>query len=105
MKELEAKLRARRAELLGEIADRDDEIQEIEIDEQEDKIVERLEDEVLSALSDGDHTEVARIDAALARIADGSYGTCAECGEPIARARLEAQPEAVLCISCATAAG
>ncbi len=42
---------------------------------------------------------------ALAKLADGSYGTCDVCGRAIARARLEAIPWAVLCITCAGARG
>ncbi|MGZ4493961.1 MAG: TraR/DksA family transcriptional regulator [Nocardioides sp.] len=44
---------------------------------------------------------LAEIDAALARVADGSYGTCASCGRPIGEARLEARPTARTCIACA----
>ncbi|MGQ0849479.1 MAG: TraR/DksA family transcriptional regulator [Actinomycetota bacterium] len=40
------------------------------------------------------------VDAALARIASGKYGICANCGKPIDPARLEAKPESVLCVSC-----
>ena len=43
---------------------------------------------------------VGQIDAALARIADGSYGTCTNCGRPIPEERLEARPWATLCIGC-----
>jgi RNA polymerase-binding transcription factor DksA len=39
--------------------------------------------------------------AALARVADGSYGTCVVCGAAIAPGRLEARPTAATCISCA----
>ncbi|TVQ87587.1 MAG: RNA polymerase-binding protein DksA [Chromatiaceae bacterium] len=39
-----------------------------------------------------------KIDAALTRIADGSYGFCEETGEPIGLARLEARPIATLCL-------
>lgn len=45
--------------------------------------------------------EVASVKRALARIDDGTYGTCVRCGEDIAPARLEARPEAALCIECA----
>ena len=46
-------------------------------------------------------TEVlTQIDAALARIADGTYGTCTNCGREIAPQRLEAYPWASLCIDC-----
>ncbi|MBX7158956.1 MAG: TraR/DksA C4-type zinc finger protein [Acidimicrobiia bacterium] len=44
---------------------------------------------------------LGEIDAALARIADGSYGTCERCGNPIGDARLEALPSARWCLDCA----
>ncbi len=44
-----------------------------------------------------------RIELALRRIDDASYGDCLECGEPIAYARLQAQPFASLCIDCQSA--
>jgi RNA polymerase-binding transcription factor len=37
---------------------------------------------------------------ALQRIYDGTYGVCENCGNPIARARLEAVPYVRLCVSC-----
>ena len=44
--------------------------------------------------------ELQDIEAALARIADGSYGICADCGEEIGRERLKAYPAAVRCLAC-----
>jgi RNA polymerase-binding protein DksA len=41
---------------------------------------------------------LAEIEQALARIADGTYGTCVACGRPIGAERLEAVPYATLCI-------
>jgi len=41
---------------------------------------------------------LAKIDAALQRILDGSYGYCEETGEPISLSRLEARPVATLTI-------
>jgi DnaK suppressor protein len=41
---------------------------------------------------------IAKIDAALARIDDGTYGYCEETGEPIALRRLEARPIATLSV-------
>ena len=41
---------------------------------------------------------LGEIDAALARIEDGTYGSCSRCGKPIAAERLEAVPYATLCI-------
>jgi DnaK suppressor protein len=42
-----------------------------------------------------------RLERALAKLEEGSYGSCDRCGRPIAPARLEAVPESVLCIDCA----
>ncbi len=57
------------------------------------------------ALRDQARTELARVQAALAALDAGSYGRCAECGNPIARERLEAIPWAALCIDCARKRG
>ncbi len=46
-------------------------------------------------------SDLARIEMALVRIAEGEYGWCAECGEPIAHKRLEIDPAAHLCVGCA----
>jgi len=48
--------------------------------------------------------EQVRIDAALRRLDDGSYGECLECREPIADGRLGADPTAIHCLACAEAA-
>ena len=37
---------------------------------------------------------------ALDRLREGEYGTCEECGEPIAPARLKAMPEVTTCVRC-----
>jgi DnaK suppressor protein len=42
-----------------------------------------------------------RVDRALAKLEDGSYGVCDSCGRPIPPARLRAAPESVICIDCA----
>ena len=97
-------LLARREELFGAISDKQDQIDENTSTDEEDKPAERQEDEVLTALSLSDQAELSRIDAALARLDDGSYGQCANCGEQIAPARLQAMPDAVLCVTCAEAA-
>lgn len=49
--------------------------------------------------------ELADIDAALARVADGSYGVCVDCGRAIPVARLRARPTATRCVACAERAG
>ena len=40
------------------------------------------------------------IEEALARMEKGAYGICRDCGDPIARARLEAIPWTRVCIGC-----
>jgi DnaK suppressor protein len=47
-----------------------------------------------------DVRELADVEAALARIADGSYGVCVDCGVPIPAARLAVNPSARRCIAC-----
>jgi DnaK suppressor protein len=44
--------------------------------------------------------EEQRIAEARQALADGSYGTCTDCGQPIQPERLQAAPEVVRCISC-----
>lgn len=43
-----------------------------------------------------------RIEAALARIEDGSFGACTDCGEPLPKGRLDLDPTVSLCVSCAS---
>jgi DnaK suppressor protein len=47
--------------------------------------------------------EIRQIEQALRRIDEGSYGSCARCGAVISAARLNALPDASLCIECASA--
>ncbi len=44
---------------------------------------------------------LAEVDRALAKLADGTYGTCDGCGAAIPAARLEARPATATCIECA----
>lgn len=60
-------------------------------------------DEVLEGLETSALQETAQIEAALARIAAGTYGVCEACGEPIDEKRLAALPYAARCIECAGA--
>jgi RNA polymerase-binding protein DksA len=54
--------------------------------------------EMASTLEENSTHVLAEIDAALARISAGTYGTCERCGNPIGEERLEALPWATLCI-------
>ncbi|MEO0441205.1 MAG: TraR/DksA C4-type zinc finger protein [Pseudomonadota bacterium] len=63
---------------------------------------EREQDEALSGQEQVFEKELAQINAAICRIDDGSYGLCTKCGQEIAPRRLEVQPEAPLCMACAS---
>jgi DnaK suppressor protein len=58
-------------------------------------------DEVVDALSGHDVETLNLINSALTRIENGSFGTCANCGESIEEKRLDAVPYAVNCMNCA----
>ena len=45
---------------------------------------------------------LARTNRALAKLDEGTYGSCDGCGRPIAPARLQAMPDSVLCLACAS---
>jgi len=51
-------------------------------------------------IRDRERKLVSKIDEALARIADGTFGECEECGEMISVGRLKARPVTTLCINC-----
>lgn len=55
-----------------------------------------------AALLDQARAQLAAVDQALRRLADGSYGTCTRCGRLINADRLAARPVATTCIPCAT---
>jgi DnaK suppressor protein len=54
--------------------------------------------ELDEGLEEGAQQTLAKIDRALERLDDGSYGTCERCGKPIGEERLRARPWATLCI-------
>jgi len=59
--------------------------------------------DVAFALEERESADLVAIDAALQRIADGSYGLCVDCGVSIPTARLHANPTAMRCVDCQTA--
>jgi RNA polymerase-binding protein DksA len=59
-----------------------------------------LDREIDYTLEEHSEQVLEQIGAALARIDDGTYGTCTNCGKPIPEDRLEARPWASLCIDC-----
>jgi len=57
--------------------------------------------ELMLGLASNQQKLLQQVNEALARIEDGTYGFCQMCGKPIPQARLEAIPEAELCLNCA----
>ena len=54
----------------------------------------------IESLAGRKDTNEARFAAALARIDDGTFGLCVECGRPIERKKLDAEPFTERCASC-----
>jgi DnaK suppressor protein len=62
------------------------------------------EREMDMALSDLETLELTAVNQALARLQDGRYGVCADCDAEIPYDRLKAEPWALRCVACETAA-
>ena len=107
--ELEAarkRLLHRREELVGVIRGGDAGIAEIRREREiefGDESQSEQEQARIERVDEAENAELVRVDAALARVAEGSYGRCADCGEPIEPRRLEASPYALRCVACAGA--
>ena len=106
---LKSVLEQRRAELAAHdegtvlAGARDLPVQEVETSPADKATVRLLNDLALEA-ADLHTTQLRAIRRALARFDDGSYGLCEECGNDIGFSRLQARPEARLCITCQTRA-
>ncbi|MCO8146396.1 TraR/DksA C4-type zinc finger protein [Rhodovulum tesquicola] len=103
-----ATLGERKRQLLNRLAELDGRLHDIEaeLDTHQSKdwgelAVEREEDEVLEGMGVSGLAEVKQINAALARIEDGSYGYCVRCGEEISEERLDVVPATPFCRICA----
>jgi len=66
----------------------------------EEEATETLELEKRLALENRIRQELAGIEHALHKFEVGTYGLCDDCGKPIDPARLEALPQAILCLNC-----
>jgi DnaK suppressor protein len=69
-------------------------------DDQADAGAKTFEREHELALTENARELLAQTEHALERIEAGTYGTCESCGKAIGKARLQAFPRAVLCVSC-----
>lgn len=103
--EFRAQLQAQRAQLLGEVREKIAASGEGLGFANQSKITD--DDGLADAAAEMDVALVMResqelrdVEAALTRIDEGSYGRCADCGDAIGRARLQAYPAAMRCVSC-----
>jgi DnaK suppressor protein len=71
-----------------------------EVRDTEEQSVTDFAQEMDFALMEMKAQTLIRIDEALQRVDQGTYGTCDECGQDIAEARLKAVPFALLCLEC-----
>ena len=111
LERFEARLRAERADAEERLAEFDDAMAEVRTarsdataDDEHDPEGSTLSGEWqrVSAVRASTRDELSDVDAALARVAAGTYGVCARCGQPIPAARLEARPQATMCVVCAS---
>lgn len=99
--DIAARLEARLAELTARAQGVEAELLQPLDDDLPEQAIDLADDEALAGIDAVLRAEAAEVRAALGRIASGTYGTCANCGTAIPRARLEAQPTATRCIACA----
>jgi DnaK suppressor protein len=99
-----------RARLEAQLAELEDRLSRIERDlaeppeaDSSERALHMEDDEALEGQAAVISNDIASVRRALERIEDGSYGECVRCGGEIAPGRLEARPEAALCIDCANA--
>ena len=107
--ELRNTVEQRRQALLAEVSEdlgrlRSDRLEELAgaAPDAGDESVASLISDLNQADASRDLSELRMLDQARERIADGSYGTCIECGLDIGFARLRANPAAERCIQCQT---
>lgn len=107
--ELHTTVERRRAVLRAEIGQGLDKVRADRLEDLAGASPDPADESVASLISDLDQADTSRdlselrsLDAAHERIADGSYGTCIECGRDIGFARLQANPAAERCIRCQT---
>ena len=99
------RLVARRDELNARLARIESDLDAAASPDSDERATERQDDEVMEALGGAGLAELRSIDAALDRIAEGRFGICTRCGDPISPARLDAVPYAALCVDCQTEVG
>lgn len=97
----EVKLREKLAQLEDRLTHVTKEMSKSHSADSAEQAVERENDDVLLVIGQETQGSIHNIRLALARISEGTYGVCANCGKAINPERLKALPETVQCVSCA----
>jgi RNA polymerase-binding transcription factor len=107
--ELRGTLEERRRALLSELREDAAKARDEQFTELAGPVSDEGDQSVASLIADLDQADLSRdldelraLEAARDRVAEGSYGVCAECGRDIVFERLRANPTAVRCIECQT---
>lgn len=100
--EREKQLNSRLQELNTHLHVIEDTLEEPTNQDVEERAVERESDEVLEGLGNVELSEYRMIEAALTRVADGTYGACVSCGDAISEERLDVLPATPKCRKCAS---
>lgn len=99
------KLLARRAELESAIAGAKESAKPVELDQTVQGRVSRIDaiqqQEMILAAQRRRAADIDKIDSALQRLENGTFGVCITCGEDIAEKRLAFDPASLKCIACA----
>jgi DnaK suppressor protein len=102
--ELRKMLETRRRELMNEVQGRMRDVRDTDkdrdvLDQGESSEID-IQEDIEFALIQMKSETLNKVDAALRRLEEGTYGDCFECGEEISEARLRALPFAVRCKDC-----
>ncbi len=98
---LREELEARLSTLQGRMSSIKRDVTQAHSSDSAEQAQERENDEVVDAIANETNLSIRVIQAALERIAAGTYGDCEVCGEPVGIARQQAVPEATRCTRCA----
>lgn len=98
-------LEARMKELDVRLHDIEEELDSHQSKDWEELAVEREEDEVLEGLGTSGQAEIIKIRAAFARMDEGEFGYCVDCGSEVSAERLDVLPHTPFCKDCAAKHG
>jgi DnaK suppressor protein len=99
--DIAAALERRLVELTGQVTEIDNELHKLLPADWEEQATQLESQDALEGIEKSKLREIRQIREALRRIAQGGYGICVQCGEPIDPKRLKALPTATRCIACA----